>query len=486
MRQLPTPSLLLCLMMSTAHVPAVLGVDAWMETRLFHVPGQGPQVEIHLAISGQSLAVASNAHGFNQSKVEALFIVEQDDAIVTFSKAEVLGPERMDSLKLDFVYRERMNLAPGSYDLLVELRDLLGDTAVSRYRSPLVIPAPGEGVFFSDVMFTERMDPAPDDPQARSGYHLVPFIGEYYPRTIGSLGFYAEVYNTDAVVGEDEPYLLVYQIEVYESRKVQGAFKRPARAKAKPTDAVVARFDISGLPSGNYLLAIEARDRDDRLLARTERFFQRNNPISYDPVALSDISMGSTFADGINNPDTLAEFITSLRPIADPLERKIIDDRWKDRDLDLMQRFFYSFWANRNSYDPESAWNEYHAQVIKVNKLFGCRVLKGYETDRGQIYLKYGAPNTMMDRFNEMDSYPYSIWHYYRAGRFTNRRFVFYQRELVGGCMELLHAEVPGEIQNPRWNQILHSRNVPMQNVDPASVTNPSGSRADEFFELPR
>ena len=37
----------------------------------------------------------------------------------------------------------------------------------------------------------------------------------------------------------------------------------------------------------------------------------------------------------------------------------------------------------------------------------------------------------MMDRFNEMDAYPYSIWHYYRAGKYTNRRFVFYQASLA-------------------------------------------------------
>jgi hypothetical protein len=45
---------------------------------------------------------------------------------------------------------------------------------------------------------------------------------------------------------------------------------------------------------------------------------------------------------------------------------------------------------------------------------------------------------------------------------------------------------VPGEVQNPRWNQILHSRNVPMPNVDPQNVNNASGERANEFFEMPR
>jgi hypothetical protein len=45
---------------------------------------------------------------------------------------------------------------------------------------------------------------------------------------------------------------------------------------------------------------------------------------------------------------------------------------------------------------------------------------------------------------------------------------------------------VPGEIQNPRWNQVLHSRNVAMPNVDPQGVNNSSGERTLEFYNMPR
>jgi GWxTD domain-containing protein len=459
-----------------------------VEQRTFHVPDQGPRIELDMLFHGQSLTMAPNADGYNQSRVSSLVMIERDGELVDFAKTEVLGPQREDTMKLDFLHRELFDLSPGEYDLVLELRDLNStDTAAARFRLPLAVEAPAAGVFFSDIVLAERMEKAREgDAMARSGYSVVPAQGDYYPRTVSSLNFYVEIYQADKVLGEDAPFLITYQIEMFESGQVFGAFKRPVRSKAKAADAVMARFDIGGLPSGNYVLSVEARDREGELLARTERFFQRNNPVSYDPGSMASIDVGNTFVDAMTNPDTLAEYISSLRAIADPLERKIIDDRWKDRDLELMQRFFYSFWANRNGHDPESAWKEYRDAVIQVNRLFGCRVLKGYQTDRGMVYLKYGAPNTMMDRFNETDAYPYSIWHYYRAGKYTNRRFVFYQRELVGDCFELLHAEVPGEVQNPRWNQIIHSRNVPMQNLDPQRVMNPSGERLEEFFELPR
>ncbi|HRH37635.1 MAG TPA: GWxTD domain-containing protein, partial [Flavobacteriales bacterium] len=204
-----------------------------------------------------------------------------------------------------------------------------------------------------------------------------------------------------------------------------------------------------------------------------------------DLASMDALDPVNTFAGAFTDRDSLSEHIASLKPIADALERKMIDDRWRDKDLQLMQRFFYSFWANRSN-DPETGWRNYYKEVVKVNKLFGCRVLKGYETDRGRVYLKYGPPNTIMDRMNEMDALPYSIWHYYKAGRFANRRFVFYKPDLANECMQLIHSEVPGEPQNPRWNQIIHSRDVASPNIDPAKVGTNSGDRADEFFNTPR
>jgi hypothetical protein len=102
------------------------------------------------------------------------------------------------------------------------------------------------------------------------------------------------------------------------------------------------------------------------------------------------------------------------------------------------------------------------------------------------VYLKYGAPNTMMDRFNEMGTLPYTIWHYYRAGKYTNRRFVFYQPDLANTCMQLLHSEVPGEIQNPQWNNILHQRNVAMPGVQTQDPNTLESDRVREFYNDPR
>ena len=466
---------------------AQAGVEAFIETRQYHVPERGPRIEVNLAFMGGSLAHPVNAHGFMQAHAGVLVTLERDSTIVVFAKSEVHGPERTDSTFADFLHQEYLQVEPGSYDLVIELSDRsLPDQAPTVYRSPLVVRAPEEGVFFSDILLAERIEPAPDDAAARNGYVTVPLVSTYFPAELDRLNFYAEVYGTEARFGPEGQYALSYQIEQFENKRVFGAFKKVQRATARPVEVVIASFDIGVLPTGNYLLSLEVRDREGMLQGRTEQFFQRNNPVAYDIADMQRVQVNNTFADAVNDADTLAEFIRSMRPIGDDLERKVIDDRLKDQDLDLMKRFFYSFWYNRNGSDPESAWQSYHREVVKVNKLYGTRIKKGYETDRGQIHLKYGPPNSIMDRPNEMDAYPYQIWHYYKAGQYNNRRFVFYLPDLVSNDYELIHSDMRGEVQNPRWNQIIHSRNVPMNNVDVQPVNSESGIRADEFYEMPR
>ncbi len=460
-----------------------------VETKVYQHPDAGPRVEVYMAFIAGTMVINMNERGFHQPRIEAITIIEQNGVIKAFSKVEVIGIERLDTLAFDLLHQEFFDLPPGSYDLSIEARDLNStDTTATRFEAPLAVGELGQGVEISEILIAERIEPAGEGQISKYGYHVVPLISDYLPKEIVALNFYAEVYNTEKVFGADSLFLLSYQIENFEKRTVHGSFKKSTRVKSKPVEPVMAQFDIKDLASGNYLLVVEVRDRKGELITRKEHFFQRNNPKQhvYDPNALEQVDLANTFADAFTDRDTLAEHINSLRPISDPLERKMIEDRQRDRDMDFMKRFFYSFWANRAPADPETAWKDYHAQVIKVNKLFSCRIMKGYETDRGYVYLKYGAPNSMMDKFNEMGTLPYTIWHYYRAGRYSNKRFVFYQPDLANFCFQLLHSEVPGEIQNPHWNQILHNRNTPSQIQNTNDPNTIESDRVREFYNDPR
>ncbi|MBK6752403.1 MAG: GWxTD domain-containing protein [Flavobacteriales bacterium] len=459
--------------------------EAIVETKVFHHPVSGPYVEVNTAILGASVA-HDQAVGLDQAKVELLVIVEKDAAIVDFRKVEVLGPPRTGEIAPDFLHSETFALPSGEYSLEVQVRDLNGSDTAFVQKRVLAIGAISAPPVFSDILLIASAGPAREGMTTHNGQYMEPYIGTYFPREMPRLDLYTELYGMDRAVGPDSLYLLSYQLEVHGTGTVVGNFRNSVRLKARPVEPVLGGFDLAALTSGNYVLKVEARDRNGQLLATQDLFVQRNNPMNYDLAQLDALAMGNTFADRITEPDTLVEFVRCLVPIADDLERKIIMDRTRDHDADLSRRFLYSFWFNRNSADPEGSWVSYRDEVARVNRMYGTRIKRGYETDRGRVHLKYGAPNTVTDRSNEMDAYPYQIWHYYRAGRYTDRRFVFYLPDLVTNDYELLHSEVPGEVNNPRWNLMVHSRNTPQNNVQSTGVNSMSGERANDLFAIPR
>ncbi|MBL0317573.1 MAG: GWxTD domain-containing protein [Flavobacteriales bacterium] len=83
--------------------------------------------------------------------------------------------------------------------------------------------------------------------------------------------------------------------------------------------------------------------------------------------------------------------------------------------------------------------------AVKAN--FATRIKPGWQTDRGRVYLKYGKPNTRIQRPSDPDYWPFEIWHYYVTdSNLHNRRFLFYDTNLSGD-MELLHSDVPEEVK---------------------------------------
>ena len=52
--------------------------------------------------------------------------------------------------------------------------------------------------------------------------------------------------------------------------------------------------------------------------------------------------------------------------------------------------------------------------------------------------------------------------------------------------MQMLHSEVPGEVNNPQWNNILHQRTRALPGVQTQQVGTMEGDRTNEFFNAPR
>jgi len=170
----------------------------------------------------------------------------------------------------------------------------------------------------------------------------------------------------------------------------------------------------------------------------------------------------------------LKKNIQSLSPLAKGAELKAIKDLSFSNDVTTLKQFFYNFWYNRNPEDPEKAWNDYVIILNDLAKKYGSSTIPGYESDRGRIYIQYGAPDRITRVINEKKALPYEVWFYYRSGTKTNLKFLFFQPGMLNNFMILLHSNQSDEIINPYWKDMLLQ--------DPNDGDNKLTHKVFEFF----
>ncbi|MCU0607142.1 MAG: GWxTD domain-containing protein [Candidatus Edwardsbacteria bacterium] len=82
------------------------------------------------------------------------------------------------------------------------------------------------------------------------------------------------------------------------------------------------------------------------------------------------------------------------------------------------------FWDRRDptpGTERNEAKEEYYARVEHADRAFSLGIKPGWRTDRGQVYIRYGAPDDVEHHPFDSEHQAYEIWHYYRDGR----KFIF-------------------------------------------------------------
>ena len=263
--------------------------------------------------------------------------------------------------------------------------------------------------------------------------------------------FYTELYNTNKVFGTNQDFLVSYRIETA-SGKLLKDFNFFKKVKSSEIVPIFGTFDITELYSWNYYLNIEVKNKKNEIVTSKKIFFQRSNPNpKRDIDDIKTMNIENTFASRINSVDTLSDYIASLRPICGKEQNRFINNNLENGKLEFLQKFFYNFWLTKDELYPEQAWLNYKERVDEVNGLYSSNVVRGYETDRGYIYLKYGRPNDVDALKFEANTLPMEIWFYYVLNTQQNRKVVFYNPDIVGENYILLHSNITGEISDPNW-----------------------------------
>lgn len=457
----------------------------------YNVPDSVAFVENAVAIECQSAVYKEFQPGMFKATVEITTMFKQGDKYPSFSKVAVDSPVISDTTKINgaFINQQRFPLPKGSYEMILSVKDLnvvdgraLNDTLVVEVNYP-------KNPSVSDILLYDSFTKA-SKPSActKSGMDFLPRVYPFYGSNENKLNFYVELYNSDMLYDEGK-YLVNYYIETCESSTRLQDYAFVKRFPVAPVNVHIGSIDISSLPSGNYYLVVEMRDRSNALIcSKSIRFFRSNPRATYDMYDLSAVGIEATFVSQINNIDTLRKYICYLDPLCSESERDYSLNLVKTDDLKTMQQFFLNFWNSRSPMNPRSAWEDYLAAVRRVNMSFGTPSYPGYRTDRGYVFLKYGQPDKIVESPNEPGAYPYEIWHYYEVANQHNKRFVFMSKDNVTNDFHLIHSDVIGEINNPRWQLEIYSRingNI-IDGIDQTQYEGGWGTHARDLYDNPR
>jgi len=422
---------------------------------------EGPYIEAELAWSGRVFAWEETEEGV-RNRVQLQVLIERGGTFMSGTKSVITGVPFSDSTSgwdSRQYHIERLPVEAGPLRVTLRLQDLVSPGSPPiEIKQELSIRS-DNGVRGSDLMLVSASAFAQPDPTgpstlSRSGLELLPWIDNRVPIETSNIRLYGEWYGLQEL--PDSLFLLKLRIEDPEGSVVKGSerYIRKSVAKIVPYFEWLPWGDLA-LKTGPYYVVAEAASPTGMVWAESRTLVQAT--VALDPFVAE--GKPSDFALTFTHKDSLLRHLMDHMPLAQGSEQRTIQWVLPTADLGQMQSFLTHFWRERAPENPQAAWLEYCKRIAYVNEHFGaCRKGMGADTDMGYAYLKYGPPHTRVQRHHDTNYYPYEIWHYHRAGQFTDRRFLFYAPHAVAECFEILHSDIIGETQNGDWLHILRNR----------------------------
>ncbi|MBN8704411.1 MAG: GWxTD domain-containing protein [Bacteroidetes bacterium] len=151
---------------------------------------------------------------------------------------------------------------------------------------------------------------------------------------------------------------------------------------------------------------------------------------------------GTFFNDYTENE--LDEFLEKSRFIASNEELKLYGNL---SSINQKQKFLNSFWIKRQN-DQENNLFRYLEKLSIVEDKFGQKGKKGFKTDRGRVYLRYGQCDDVFVSNSTQSVKPFEVWFYPTLNGQTSVYFYFIDQKGYGD-LQLIHSTARDEVYNP-------------------------------------
>jgi GWxTD domain-containing protein len=269
---------------------------------------------------------------------------------------------------------------------------------------------------------------------------VVPNVGGLYTEEQRCF-YYAEAYN---LLNSADRSDFTLRTVVADAVGKEVISRDRARKRVGESSVIVDQFSAENLRSGTYQLTLVVLDSSHKPLASSARkFFVYNSHLGVD---------SSLLTGGMSMP--MVEYMSMDEA---ELDR---ESRWCKYEMseaekgqfgglkgvEPKRKFLSDFWRRR----PIGLRDEYLARISYANANYQVLGREGYRSDRGRVYVVYGAPDDIERHPNETDMRPYEIWQYNNLQ--GGVIFVFVQKN-SGGDYELVHSTHRNELRDDNWDR---------------------------------
>ena len=439
---------------------------AYLDEKQYYVTQTGNYIEIQLQYVGHTLNYVSTPSGL-QGELAVIMKFLKNDSIITSDAFRLQTPIVKDSIFEDFYDIRRFALQPGKYTFTIELKDLNSSNESLSATKEIEIINYANQTKISEIEIAESIKKGDESSVLfKSGYNITPKISNYFPNELNFMPVYFEIYNTN-LLGQDA-FGVKQKLINTETNEELTNYTKSTKHSVSEIVPIIRNIDIETLLSGKYILQYSIFNKEMVEIDVRNYEFERSNDLEmdYNP---DKIILNPSFQESIPK-DSVLFFVASLIPMSKPAEVKNILTLIRTKNEENGRKYIQGYWLKTAGTKAYEEWIRYKAQVMMVQKLYKNSFQAGFETDRGRVYLQYGPPSSIQQRETSATDYPYEIWQYNKIGSFSNKRFIFYNPDLVSNSYKLLHSDMIGETKNLNWQQVLSGRTNPNgtnQSTDP-------------------
>jgi GWxTD domain-containing protein len=424
------------------YIDTDLGVT--LDQSRFSIEG-GVYLEVYLMIPQSQFTYKEATSGLEASVVIQVVLL-QDDVVPyppdRWQRTYKVGSQAAVA-RMGFVPDiSKFSVEAGDYVLQVDILDANSNRR-QRIRKPITLELfPEDQLSISDISIASQIVKTQVEGDfTKYGHDIVPNAERIFSPAAPTLFYYFEAYGLS---GSDN-YSILTQV-----LSLNGLSEKdmPIRAKKNPGGAVVewGQVDTKGLKSGIHKLMVTVTDEFTGASVSQKATFYIIKPRESGPSKSVSVDEYASMTGG--------QLDERFQIVSHVMSRKEIK-LFKKSDVTGKRMVLKTFWS-RNDPTPETPENEYKDdffnRVQVVNREFGSEIHKGWESERGRIYLKHGQPTSIERYPATSDRKPWELWQYHHID--GGIEFIFVDKRGYGD-FELVHSTAKNEIRDYQWERHL-------------------------------